>query len=363
MGRANALCSPGCHGYVYTVYYRLVCKPFLLGIKSSLVICFCVGKVLTCLRLLRVDMKLSEDQRKLQTLLKETITLVCKSRLQSSKGFVIDALIGITTDDASTFLLKLEETVGDVDVEDNAESEKSDHDEAGRGGSRSSRKRPPDGDTRRTDSKRHRSDDDDFDNASDDDYKDNDDQDCCQDAVTNKDTQLTDYDVKNVDSNYGNDMEKEIENEADSDLMCAKPEQSDQVVNEGDDNLMCVKQEQSDKVENEGDSDLICVKQEQSDDDHKEKFILVDQFTLADLSQDGDATSPSDTAPDDTAADDTTPDDTAPDGSSFDDETQDDSSTPSQSSATNDPNASGSQQVCFLRPDINIDLFIDRFFF
>ena len=263
-------------------------------------------------------MKLREDQRKLQTLLKETITLLCKNSLQSSKAFVIDALIGITTDDASTFLLKLEETVGDVDGDDNVNSKEDDADDVGRRRSRSSRKRPPDGDTRRTDSKRHRSDDDDFDNASDDDYKDNDYQDYCQDAVEKTDTQLTDYDETDVDNKYDNDTKKE-------------------------------------QVENEGDGDLICVKQEQSDGDHKDKFILVDQFTLADLSQASDATSPSDTAlddkapddtePDDTAPDDTTPDDTAPDGSSFDDVTHDGSSSCNQSSASNDPNASGSQQV------------------
>ena len=224
-------------------------------------------------------MKLREDQRKLQTLLKETITLLCKNSLQSSKGFVIDALIGITTDDASTFLLKLEETVGDVDVEDNAESEKSDRDEADRGGSRSSRKRPSDGDTPRAGSKRHRSDDDDCDDASDDDYKDNDDQDPSRDVDANNDEEST-YDENDVDYNYDTDTKKE-------------------------------------QVENEGDGDLLCVKQEQSDYDG--------QFGEADQSEAGD----------------TTANDTAPDVSGFDDSL----STCNQSSATNDPNASGSQQV------------------
>ena len=226
-------------------------------------------------------MKLREDQIKLQTLLKETITLLCKNSLKSSKGFVIDALIGITTDDASTFLLKLEETVGDVD-DDNAESKNGDRDEADRGGSRSSRKRPPDGDTPRTDSKRHRSDDDDCDNASDDDYKDNNDQDRNRDVDANNE-ESTYYDENDVDDNYDNDT----------------------------------------KNENEADGDLMCVKQEQCDDDG--------QFGETDQSQ----------AEDTAAAGDTTPDDTAPDGSGFDDG----SSTCNQSSSTNDPNASGSQQV------------------
>ena len=254
----------------------------------------------------RVDMKLREDQRKLQTLLKETITLLCKNSLQSSKGFVIDALIGITTDDASTFLLKLEETVGDVDVEDNVNSKEYDADDAGRRRSRSSRKRPPDGDTRRTDSKRHRSDDDDWDDASDDVYNDNNIQDYSQDVVANYDEdvdinseeQSTYYD-EHVDYDIGNDTKNE-------------------------------------HVGNEGDGDLMCVKQEQSDYD--------------DQSRAGDTTAPDDTTPNDTtpggtAPDDTAPDDTAPDFSSFDVETHDGSSTQSQSSATNDPSASGSQQV------------------
>ena len=106
-------------------------------------------------------MKLREDQARLQGLLKETITLLCKNGLQFKNGFVIDALIGITADDGAPFLVKLEETVGEVGG--GADDEKGDGDD-GDGRSRASRKRPPDGGTHSTPSKRHRSDDDDSDN-------------------------------------------------------------------------------------------------------------------------------------------------------------------------------------------------------
>ena len=66
-------------------------------------------------------MKLSTEQVKLENLLRETITVLCKNRLCFNNGFIIDALIGITTDDSETFLLKLEETVGDVGGEAIAE--------------------------------------------------------------------------------------------------------------------------------------------------------------------------------------------------------------------------------------------------
>ena len=111
-------------------------------------------------------MKLREEETKLQELLKETITLLCKNGLQFSKGLSIDALIGITTDDASTFLVKLEKTVSHDDVCDNTEGEKTDDcSDVDRGSSRSLRKRPPGDDTGSSSSKRHRSDDDDSNDA------------------------------------------------------------------------------------------------------------------------------------------------------------------------------------------------------
>ena len=97
-------------------------------------------------------MKLREDQLKLQSLLKETITVLCKNGVQFSQGFVIDALIGITTDNQSTFLIKLEETIGNT----NAGNEQACGIEAG-GRPNVSSKRPPDGGTDCTPSKRSRS--------------------------------------------------------------------------------------------------------------------------------------------------------------------------------------------------------------
>ena len=109
-------------------------------------------------------MKLQADQLRLQSLLKDTVLMLCKNALRFNKSFGIDALIGITTDDASTFLLKLEETVGVVGGDDEPEDE-SDGDNISRETSRSSRKRPPDVDICSTESKRYCCDDDDSDVA------------------------------------------------------------------------------------------------------------------------------------------------------------------------------------------------------
>ena len=57
-------------------------------------------------------MKLEAYQARLQDLVKETVTLLCKNALPFNTGFGLDALICVTPDDASAFLLKLEETVG-----------------------------------------------------------------------------------------------------------------------------------------------------------------------------------------------------------------------------------------------------------
>ena len=56
-------------------------------------------------------MKLRRHQLKLQALIAETIALLCKNGLEYSDGCVIDALIGVTTDDSETFLVKVAETV------------------------------------------------------------------------------------------------------------------------------------------------------------------------------------------------------------------------------------------------------------
>ena len=98
-------------------------------------------------------MKLREDQIRLQSLLKETITVLCKNGVHFEQGFVIDALIGITTDNQSTFLIKLEETIGNT----SARNEQALCDNEAGGRPNMSNKRPPDGSTDCTPRKRSRS--------------------------------------------------------------------------------------------------------------------------------------------------------------------------------------------------------------
>ena len=212
-------------------------------------------------------MRLREEETKLQQLLKDTITLLCKNGLQFSKGLSIDALIGITTDDASTFLVKQEETVSHDAGDDNTESENRDGD-VGRGRSTSSRKRPPGKATSSSSSKRHRSDDDNTDDGT---HSDN-------------------------DANAGN-YDDSID-DTDKDNKCV--------------DALLMKHTQDEQ----NDRNLLCVKQERCDDDGP--FALVEQ-SLAD--------------------------DTLLEVSSFDGGSRDGLSTSNQSSATIDPNASGSQQV------------------
>ena len=104
-------------------------------------------------------MKLEEYQSRLQDLVKETVTLLCQNALPVKvKRFSVDALICVTMDNASAFVLKVEETIGRVGADDAVEGERGD-------GDSSSRKWPPDGAARRKQSKRHRSDDDDVANG------------------------------------------------------------------------------------------------------------------------------------------------------------------------------------------------------
>ena len=64
-------------------------------------------------------MKLKEYQIELQDLVKETVTLLCKNALPVRvKRFSLDALICVTPDNASAFVLKLEETVGCISAAD-----------------------------------------------------------------------------------------------------------------------------------------------------------------------------------------------------------------------------------------------------
>ena len=64
-------------------------------------------------------MKLQADQARLQDLLKQTITLLCKNGLQFKKSFQVKALIGVSTDEDNTFVVDINETFGELDDEDN----------------------------------------------------------------------------------------------------------------------------------------------------------------------------------------------------------------------------------------------------
>ena len=101
--------------------------------------------------------KLREEQTRLQGLLKETITLLCKNGLSFDNGFSIDALIGITTDDRETFIVKLEETVDCLNFDDDQADDEKAYDDADDKPS-VSRKRSAGRDATSTPLKRHRSD-------------------------------------------------------------------------------------------------------------------------------------------------------------------------------------------------------------
>ena len=268
---------------------------------------------------------------KLQSRLKETITVLCKNSLQFKKGLCIDALIGITTDDASTFLVKLEETVNHVThvTEHNyARGEiTSDCVEFGLDRSTLLRKRPPGGDTCSTPVKRRRSSDD-----------------GCDEPSTHNNN--SDANVYNYDNDTGIDSKW--------------------------DNTVLTNHVQSD-------GNLVFVKQEQSDDE--EQFFLADQSQIDDMAPDDatpddtapddtehdgtapedrtpDGTAPDDTAPDDRTPDSMAPDDTAHDGSSADGGSHDDDSSILNQSSTikTEPNVTESQQVCDLLVYLSVSL-------
>ena len=94
-----------------------------------------------------ITMKLREDQLRVQDLLKETITLLCKNGLSYKACFTIDALIGVTLDDSEVFLVNVKETVGCMKAPDSGSDTEIDQstEETGKSGKgKRSRKRPPD---------------------------------------------------------------------------------------------------------------------------------------------------------------------------------------------------------------------------
>ena len=159
-------------------------------------------------------MKLREDQARLQGLLKETVTVLCKNGLPFIKGFVIDALIGITTDENETFLIKLEETVGDGrDENSNCEDEADGERNFG-----TSRKRRSAEHTCDTPAKRQRDDSSRNDVSRDDDIR----IDCDRDGDQNNDDMKTEQ--------QDDSDETKPEQQDDSDEAGVKDEQADQDV-------------------------------------------------------------------------------------------------------------------------------------
>ena len=96
-------------------------------------------------------MKLREDQLRVQDLLRETITLLCKNGLNYKAVFTIDALIGVTLDDKDVFLVNVNETVrsgatpdsgSDTEIDESSSTVASPSSKKRK--SPRSRKRPPD---------------------------------------------------------------------------------------------------------------------------------------------------------------------------------------------------------------------------
>ena len=238
---------------------------------------------------IRVSMKLQAHQLRLQNLLKDTIPMLCKNALIFNKGFVVDALIGVTTDDSSTFLLKLEETVGEVGGDDTTtEHDGSNGGGVGRDKSRSSRKRPHQPDTRSTQSKRRRS------------------NNCSSDKSSKKS------------SNANVDTENTVRDNA-----CKRDDlgvDDNDELNDGNDcsvnDETCEDNSTANKDGDQDNGGMVIVKPEQSD--HGGQLAQVDQSQA---------------------------EDTALDFSAFDVSSHDGSSTRNQSSATNDPIVSKAQQV------------------
>ena len=57
-------------------------------------------------------MVLTSDKERVKTLLKETVTLLCKNGLEYKNSFRIEGLLGITIDEEDVFLINLNESVG-----------------------------------------------------------------------------------------------------------------------------------------------------------------------------------------------------------------------------------------------------------
>ena len=88
-------------------------------------------------------MVLQPDQQRVSTMLKDTITLLCKSGLDFKKTFHIEAVIGVTLDDQDMFHISMSEIVkSDEPVTENSRKDRGDDKIAGHNSKRKRRKRP-----------------------------------------------------------------------------------------------------------------------------------------------------------------------------------------------------------------------------
>ncbi|KAK2146196.1 hypothetical protein LSH36_625g01015 [Paralvinella palmiformis] len=68
-------------------------------------------------------MVLKADQERVKTLLKDTITLLCRNGLTFKSKFSIEALIGVTLDDSDVFLISINELIQTEKVHEELEKE------------------------------------------------------------------------------------------------------------------------------------------------------------------------------------------------------------------------------------------------
>ena len=99
-----------------------------------------------------------KSKQRLQGLLREAVMLLCKTGLQYKNCFSVDALIGITTDDTETFLVKLEDKLVDGDVDGKTDNNEDDDSVHSATRCLSSRKRPVVGIASSAPAKRRRAD-------------------------------------------------------------------------------------------------------------------------------------------------------------------------------------------------------------
>ena len=66
-------------------------------------------------------MKLTAIQELVSSLINDTVTLICKSKLEFNEEFSVDGLIGITLDRGQVFLINIQKTVKNDDMQSDSE--------------------------------------------------------------------------------------------------------------------------------------------------------------------------------------------------------------------------------------------------